>query len=108
MAKILDLNLADDVAEELIDALLGDGVQHPFIAFESVLHPERNDNIGQHLAPASALERYVYWKVNGAKKKALVRAASASEAIERAEEAGLVANWEMATATFIGRGKADV
>ena len=89
--KLLDQALTNDNLAELVYTLVGLG------AFDQQVHPpiEEKD-------PLVEAFQYGYWEVEGVRQKAVVRASSAAEALERAERAGLVSDWELATARFLG------
>jgi hypothetical protein len=82
---------ANDTLAELIHTLVGPA------AFDDAVHPR-----SERKSPADSGYRYGYWEVAGAKQKAIVRASSAAEAIERAERSGLIDHWEFATARYLG------
>jgi hypothetical protein len=89
--NLLDQDLTNDQLVELVHTLVG------LSAFDQV-HPP----IEQQSDPLVEAFQQGYWEVEGVRQKAVVRASSAAEAVERAERAGLVDDWELATARFLG------
>ncbi len=49
-----------------------------------------------------------WWRVEGVRHDAVARAISAGEAVEKANKAGIVGDWESAEATFMGEELPDV
>jgi hypothetical protein len=48
------------------------------------------------------------WLVTGIRHKAIVKASSASEAVEKAEKSGTVGDWEYSDAAYIGEQLPDI
>ncbi|HEU4391708.1 MAG TPA: hypothetical protein VFV34_28235 [Blastocatellia bacterium] len=86
-----DKGFTNDKLADLVYALVGLGA----IDQQALPPIEQRD-------PLVEAFQYGYWEVEGVRKKAVVRASSAAEALERAERAGLVNEWEFATARFLG------
>lgn len=74
----------------------------------SALCDENTERLRERMAAHPDNGRLGFWRVEGMRHKAIVRASSAPEAVEKALEAGVVGDWEDAEADFIGAEMPDV
>lgn len=74
----------------------------------SAMWDEQAEHLRERMATHPDNGRLGFWRVEGMRHRAIVRASSAPEAIEKALEAGVVGDWEDAEADFIGEEMPDV
>lgn len=74
----------------------------------SALGDENTERLRERMAAHPDNGRLGFWRVEGMRHNAIVRASSAPEAVEKALEAGVVGDWEDPEANFIGAEMPDV